>query len=402
MKVSIINHASSLNLGDQSLIVSTINLLKGTFDQNNLDITVFCSDPDDEIKVRDLNNVSIDNVTFKKSPIYRPENKTELIKMGFDNLFNLAYPLMKKNTEFIQDLKSSDLVIVRGGDNFTDVYGMSALISQVLPVIYASRLSKLLFMSHTIGPFKNKNIENVCFSLMKNIDGEFLVRDKYSYKLMKKHSMDNITFIPDVAFTLDVDKDDPDWNRIGIVISGLVYKKAGMAEDEYCKQWKNVIETLCDSFPEAEITLIPHVFREVDSDEKVTRKAWDMLDDEHKERASIFKNVDVIETKKMIGKCHCLISPRMHPIVHALSMGVPVIGVDYNEKTRSLLKYCNLSDYTIDLSKFSNSGVSDDIAELVERLYDRAEYENVKLSITNSIDSGKITKEYQNAMLDFD
>jgi polysaccharide pyruvyl transferase WcaK-like protein len=401
MKIAIINHASSLNLGDQALLISTVNTFRDIFKENDLKITVFCSDLEDELIVRENNNRYPKDVILERSPVYRPKSSKDILNLGISTIFNVLQLILKKTTNFTKIINNSDIIVVRGGDNLTDIYSIPALISQLMPIIYASQSQRLIFISHTIGPFKNKLIKKLFFSILKRTDSYYIVRDEYSYNLLREHSIYDVAFIPDIAFTLPIEKKKSlNKNLIGIVISGLVYNKIGMSENEYCSQWRKAIEHILDMHQNTKIILIPHVFRERDSDEIVSQKVWNMLNDKYKHRIQISKSIDVVSTKEAISQCHCLISLRMHPIVHALSLGIPCIGIDYNLKTKYLLTYCGLSDYIISLNELMNKSFIDKISFMLSELYDDIEYEKVYNNINEAINGKNILNQYKKCISD--
>ncbi|MCK5476090.1 MAG: polysaccharide pyruvyl transferase family protein [Candidatus Pacebacteria bacterium] len=351
--IVILNHSSSKNLGDQSLICSTIDLIKNI--NQDFIIYIFSLDYNNEIKIqKDI--LKYKNVNVIKSFIRQPSKKLGFINMFFENLFlvifsffpNIFFNFLPKYLKYkIRIIKNAHLVIVRGGDNFSSIYGLKSFLSNFLPVYYVRNIKiKKIFLSHTLGPF-NKFYQILFNYIFKSIDF-FYIRDKYSYGNIPSHK-NKIKLFPDIAFilkkeTIDIkDYIKPEKMNIGFVTSGLVHRYLNLSYKDYIEQSTSFLKKI-SSNKNINIILIPHVTRKEDSDFKV---AMDIKNGLVNNNIFLFSTKNCKKMKYFISNLDLLISARMHPQIHAISSKVPVIGIDYNNKTKSLFEYWNIKELLI-------------------------------------------------------
>lgn len=91
----------------------------------------------------------------------------------------------------------------------------------------------------------------------------------------------------------------------------------------------------------ATVVLVPHVFARNNDDRVISKKIYERV--RYKRRVKLISNkYNPEELKGLIGQFELLISSRMHPIIHAISMCTPVIGIDYNFKVEELMRRIGL------------------------------------------------------------
>jgi polysaccharide pyruvyl transferase WcaK-like protein len=88
-----------------------------------------------------------------------------------------------------------------------------------------------------------------------------------------------------------------------------------------------------------------------------------------KSKVVILRNeLDPQKVKFVISKLDFLLTARMHPSIHSLSVGVPVIGIDYNAKMRSLLSMFELDCLCVGLPQLNRQSLVEKIDSLVNEL----------------------------------
>jgi colanic acid/amylovoran biosynthesis protein len=139
---------------------------------------------------------------------------------------------------------------------------------------------------------------------------------------------------------------------------------------------------LCDRITHeygAKIVFVPHVLYQGNNDREIATEIINRM--QNKGAVIIKMEANPMRVKYVISKLALMISPRMHPIIHALSSGVPVIAIDYNKKTREVMKLFDKEEWVIDLANL------DDLPRLVDSYFIKREtgnafYEIKKMRVT--------------------
>jgi polysaccharide pyruvyl transferase WcaK-like protein len=253
-------------------------------------------------------------------------------------------------------LLDSDLLIVEGGDSLADIYGIYSLVKHYFNIVLGIVLGKkMVLMGNTIGPFRSNLALHVLFALLHRME-EIVVRDQRSYDLLidNNFSPTIVHMIPDVAFDLPVEKAsesflDAGRNNVGIVTSALISKLNG--KDNYT----SFLAEICDYMIEkhnAKIIFVPHVIYDGNNDREIAAEVLRKM--ARREAVLIPPEANPLRVKHVISCLSLIISPRMHPVIHALSSGVPVIAVDYNKKTREVMKLADKEEWVLDLENLGS------------------------------------------------
>lgn len=358
--ISIINHVDSLNLGDASLLYMTVDAIRKALDPNKIFILSFDISNENTM----MGVLDGDDIEFVPSPARTSMgNKVAIISEMLSFLvWSIIYRLTGRDFAYLvqnkgsyKALKNSELIIVRGGDNFADTYGSSSLIAHTYNTLLAILLRKrTIVLGTSMGPFKNIFWKNLALLVLRKVD-LIVVRDLNSARMLENEGLGKkIHFIPDIAFELPA---EPDKNYdvlfssknviyVGVVTSSLLSKYLGM--DHYV----SLMARICDDILKnhnSRIVFVPHVLSHGLNDKKIAEMILGRMSG--KQSATIIDELNPTKVKYVISKLDLLISPRMHPIIHALSVGVPVIGVDYNNKTREVMKLFDKQDWVIDYEK---------------------------------------------------
>lgn len=100
--------------------------------------------------------------------------------------------------------------------------------------------------------------------------------------------------------------------------------------------------------------LIPHVLGPLDDfNDRIIAKEIVSGINAHYDVGIIKDEYSTSELRGIIGQCDFFISMRLHPLIHALSMGVPSIGVDYNLKMKGLMRILGLEECVLDVKNLN-------------------------------------------------
>ncbi len=195
-----------------------------------------------------------------------------------------------------------------------------------------------------------------------------MVRDSKSMSLLQDAKLDagKIHFIPDMVFDLPMEHDkkydllfsDQNVKYVGVATSAIIANRIG--REHYINLMVNVCDMIKDKF-NSNIIFISHVLSARSNDEDLTKAILAKI--KNKDSAYMINEINPLKIRYLISRLELLISPRMHPIIHALSTGVPVIGIDYNDKTREVMKLFDKERWVTDLNHI------DTLVEIVDAFF---------------------------------
>jgi colanic acid/amylovoran biosynthesis protein len=263
---------------------------------------------------------------------------------------------------------------IRGGDSFSDVYGLARLVSGSLPVAIALLLKRrLVLLPQTLGPFRWAPSRWLAAGLVRRASW-VLARDQESLEMAvalggRVHGERTLRFCPDVAFMLasrypDAALFDPPVPEqgvqalIGFNVSGLLYhgglnrQNMFSLRDEYHVVARAVLDLLLQD-PGRRVLLIPHLtlFKEwkIESDLHASLSLLRDLAPEQRRRVHLLTTeCDQHELKGLIGRCEFFVGSRMHACIAALSQRIPTVGIAYTRKFRGVFETVGVGDCALD------------------------------------------------------
>ena len=334
---------------------------------------------------------SIPIVPCRLSPRARPQDHLAwIVAMSiFYRLLPIAgvRQVIAKATPWIQALVDADVVgDVRGGDSFSDIYGMKRFLLGFL-MAWTVLLVKgdMVQFPQTYGPFKSPIARWLArFLLMRS--SLVIARDKQSQRLAQDlvGASREVLLSPDVAFSLELvrpetialDPPMPAPSRAGVIglnVNGLMYH-GGYTRDNmfglklsYASFLPELVTALLREHP-GELWLVPHTFApagDVESDVDASRMLREALPTELQTRVRIIAaEYDPHEIKGVIGGCDFFIGSRMHACIAALSQGVPCVGVAYSMKFAGVFDSVGMGAWVVDGRVVQNSEAITRVLEL--------------------------------------
>lgn len=294
--------------------------------------------------------------------------------------------MLSRATPWIRALEQSHIVgDIRGGDSFSDIYGMGRFVTGFLAA-WTVLLVKgsIVQLPQTYGPFASRRARWMARYLLRR-SSVIVARDKASQRVAQElvGPSRKVLLSPDVAFALTSMRPaqpvlEPPLagpvpvGMVGVNVNGLMYHGGytrdnmfGLKMDYPGFLRKLLIELLEE--PSRHVWLIPHTYApagDVESDPEASRQLRDSLPQEIQARVRIIaEEYDPHEIKGVIGMCDFFIGSRMHSCIAALSQGVPCVGVAYSMKFRGVFESVGMEDWVVD-------GREIDTAEAMLRITD--------------------------------
>ena len=369
------------NMGVSALAASLIKIVREVKPNSSISFLVGSRAP----KVQELEisgqKIEIKVINHRLSPKAKvQENLLWILLIAFvqrilpSNHFRLR---VINSNPTLTALREADFVgDIRGGDSFSDIYGLKKLAFGSLPAIIALLLNKkFVLLPQTYGPYKSYLAKHIG-ALVTKRSTHILSRDKESLETLgtilgRKINNKVVHFCPDVAFLLDsihprelniypAMNQNIDSPLIGFNVNGLLYH-GGYTRDnmfglrfDYRLFVHKLVSRLMEE-TEAHILLIPHTFGlpgNINSDPDACRYSMESSTDQYKDRLHMVnKKYDQHEIKGIIGLCDFFIGSRMHACIAAMSQGIPTVGVAYSKKFRGVFDSIGVGDKVIDARK---------------------------------------------------
>jgi colanic acid/amylovoran biosynthesis protein len=323
-----------------------------------------------------------------------------------------------RSTPWIKTVAESEIVgDVRGGDSFSDIYGLRGFLSGFLMAwtVLLVRGTMVQF-PQTYGPYKSRVARWLARFILKR-SSVIIARDKESQRVAQDlvGPSRKVLLSPDVAFSLDAvlperfEFDPPlpltaalplrSGERVGVRcsgdspfsilhppssgpkplglnVNGLMFNGGytrnnmfGLKLDYVSFLSELIVTGLAQH--SGELWLIPHTYAppgHVESDNEAAQKVRSSLPVEIRDRVRIVTGeYDAHELKGIIGQCEFFIGSRMHSCIAALSQGVPCVGVAYSRKFAGVFESVGMQEWVVDARASANDGAIARIVSLFQQ-----------------------------------
>lgn len=276
---------------------------------------------------------------------YVPDSLQNISKVKNPFIRKIKY---LKNFISGDDIKRFDLIIVLGGDGFSEEYGATAYIEFVKLWLYSFN-TKVIMLGQTMGPFNNWKNRFAIKYLLSKID--IFTRDSWCYNYLKNEFSLN----KKLHLTADLAMADLPLERIeGIkndilkkynlnsgeyvtfVISGIQGKGYYCdSREQYLINWKNIIEqvSVIDFLKTKKIVLLAHTFKPYGEEDVFVKNMFKHLSPDIQERTVIIpERILQTRARHILGNGLFTITGRMHAAISSYKMGVPAIPLAYSPK----------------------------------------------------------------------
>ncbi|SCZ76073.1 polysaccharide pyruvyl transferase family protein [Acidaminobacter hydrogenoformans] len=337
---------------------------------------------EDDINIQRLRTATgIEEIypTAVNSLFIRPLNKYDylLSEMRFINLVS----------DFARKI---DLVVVLGGDDFTEDYGWKDPVINALRFSFLKRQGiRVVLLGQTMGPYHSFRV-----SLMKHILGrldQIYPRDEITFSYLKDMGLKNISMTDDLALLpLSKQKAREKLKQyITYCPSELIYRYAKEGDrDSWIDFNCFMADIILNRYPDKKLILLAHVLKPPHVDDRViVKELFNLLNEKYPER--ILAKTDELypyEVRDLIQESLFVVSSRMHPVISSIQCVIPAIALSYSSKYWGIIdgRY-GLGDYIIDVRYLNYNEMKEKFVELIHKI--EAEYEQIeeKMSINNAV-----------------
>jgi len=239
-------------------------------------------------------------------------------------------------------MKNSKLFISGGGSLIQDNTSTRSLIYYLGMIWLAKKMKmKVMIYANGIGPLNKKNNRSLTKHVVDRVD-VITLREELSYKelVSLNISKPKIYVTADPAFTIQPENTEhvdgllldeeinPNARYIGISV------RKWHGHDKYETTIANIADYIIETYGINVLFIPMHypgdlvIIKNIQS--KMKNKSY-----------TVSKKHSVSEILGIIGKTEMLIGMRLHALIFAASIGVPIVGIVYEPKVEGFLKYSN-------------------------------------------------------------
>jgi len=369
MKILLMNAYNTYNYGAMMMVENFITYMNERVPE--LEFYIECATEDNLNRIKEGTGYDL----IYPDKMITPTKTDYKGKIG-----KISYKL--KELLLIKKSKYYDVVIILGGDTFSEIY--SKHIGVYLTWYKINKLNqstKLFMVGQTIGPYTEGRKKYVS-KVLKEVD--LYTRDERSRKYLedeldvKCNSMRDLAFLP-----LNLQKE---YNKK----AKTILKKYGLTENNYVtivgtglmslytkdtelfmNKFMDMVKELKNRYPDKKILWLSHVTGKTPNDNT-------MLDEiNNKKNNFINKNMVVIredilpvEARIILGFGYFTITCRMHAAVSTFNMGKPAICLSYSPK------YAGVIADSLDMSEIVIESKGDDFwqGKPVKQIMDCVQY----------------------------
>jgi len=304
-KVAISGYYGFQNIGDEAVLYSMLQALNT---QGGVEALVFSNNPE----------------FTEKQYAVESLNRWKLASIG-------------------KGLMKSDMLLSGGGSLLQDVTGPRSLIYYLGVALLAKLLGKkVVFYAQGIGPVTTPGGKFLVKWIANKVD-LITVRDEGSKKLLQQLGVRRpaIKVTADAVLAIDKDKVAREaaaklLEDLGVSLDGPPIIGISLRDWKNAANYKKAVAKTCDRLIEKgyRVMFIPFHFP---GDIAPGRDTIRMM--EHGEEAILFKQqTNVEEMLGLLAPLHMIIGMRLHSLIMAAVMGVPIIGLSYDPKVDSFMK----------------------------------------------------------------
>ncbi|WP_322384110.1 polysaccharide pyruvyl transferase family protein [Clostridium perfringens] len=388
MKIRIEHASNPLNYGTNMMVTNFIYYLNKKRD--NLEFVLDVNNESDlenyksQTGISNITSKNIDyNFLVSNNLFEKIKNK---IKREF--LFNIT---SKKNIKKLID--STDFLIVLGGDDLSEYYGVKSLKREAYKIFKASKFINIYLVGQTIGPFSEKNKYIVKNMLYKT---KIYSRDVWTSDYLKKEfNLNNIEDSADLAF-LDLPNQNNEYicneilNKYGLlsneyicVIPSGLYKSYCDDREKYIDTWIEMINYIREKYKNKKIILFGHVLRDHTVDDRNIIKEIENKINDSENLIFNYDKITPLQARFLLGNGIFTLTGRMHGAISTFQMGKPAISISYSVKYDGIIcKGLELKELVVDgkkEEKWKNNNVLANFKESLNYLISNSEEINKKI-----------------------
>lgn len=329
-KIAICGYYGYRNIGDEAILAAIIESIKN---RHNAKITVFSGNPEETITQHGI------------KAVYIGENIGSLKMFKISNITKIC--------SIIKTISKTDLLIVGGGGIIHDRAIRGVAKFWLNKIILGKLLRKpIMLYAPGVGPIQTKLGKFLAKFALGSVN-IITVRDEASKKVLLGCGITKtpIHVTADPVLTLT----PAHLKRVEeiLVIEGITHTNPliGMSvrwnpyefkmDDEFVEQFKKTISEVSDYIIEklnVDLVFIPMQFPPRETcDIKIMGEIYQMM--KHKNRAKIIRGMySPQEILGIVGEMDMIVGMRLHSLIFAARMNVPMVGIVYDFKVNEFLQ----------------------------------------------------------------
>ncbi|MER2295051.1 MAG: polysaccharide pyruvyl transferase family protein [Desemzia incerta] len=350
MKILLISRFNVPNLGDLVISDTLYSLISryGKTDKYNL-----FGEPFNFVN---LNNIETNGYSLKYK-LFRILKKYRLEKLI------TAYGLLKtkiksknsKTTSYEEVVDSYDLIILGGGNMLMTLDDNNSTINRLdnYVDIAIKKGKKIFAMDIGIGPFFNDSDKELAIEVLNKCD-YVTFRDDSSYKLFCENGgnsdTSDVSVDPVFLANFDYEKEPTSDNAIQVGVNIIDSRLIGHDEKEYKKKlngYASIVNKLLNN------NIKVSLFITSKEDQAALDDTFRLIRDK--------RNVEKIEINginqliKLYSNMDLLLGTRMHSMIIAYVMGVPLVGLSWQTKVTSFFNVIDEAESCFDFKEFEKN-----------------------------------------------
>lgn len=351
--IGILHAHNTLNYGSMMMCENTIHYLSKILPNANFVVlSDFAEETEDRLKsAAGCNNISVRRRTLPTPIVKRISNKMSFI----------VDQVMLRYRNLNKVLDGCNVVIVLGGDDIAEYYGIVRLADILLRLRYLKKAGKKVYLlGQTIGPIHSWRLPLAKWVLPKMDRIYHRGPISYNYVTNVLGIKGNSFVSADLAF-LDLARQDSDCDVAKYNIEPrryITFVPSGFWSS-YCHNYRTYFEGLlnmrnyllekCQRL-NFKLVLLPHVLRTSD-DRSLVRQ---MIGSSARNR-ELVAITDVLlphEARTILGSSYFVVTQRMHGAISSLQKGVPAICLSYSRKFSEVVSsYLGLPELVVEVRK---------------------------------------------------
>lgn len=398
MRILLLNIPNSLNYGSMMMAENLMRYLGREIAESpqgrNFTFVIETPTPDESVsRFREALKGSGDWKNFNLDTV-APEaiTRKEKLKRYFSWLMTVLFGT-KSRTLLPPGAGDVDLVVVLGGDDFSEDYGVLGPVLACLRLAALRKMGKKVVMcGQTIGPFHSWRVPAVRWLLGKV--NEIMARDPITQRyLINELKLDNAVLVGDLAFLpLSREFEKPYLpladDYFAIVPSQLIWAYAKEPiRHEYIEFMVDICSYLLNTYPGSQLLILPHVLAPDGADDRLAGR--DLLIGLKRIGVSperlVFPQEQMLpnQARYLIENSRLLITGRMHGSISSFCVKVPPLVLSYSRKYWGIIdEYLGMGDLIVDvrhhgweelrqISKAKLDFILENRDELVQRMADK-------------------------------
>jgi colanic acid/amylovoran biosynthesis protein len=263
-----------------------------------------------------------------------------------------------------REYRSADMIVSVGGGYFITKHDLGSrmhLLFALQTLTFCKRLGKVVVTAPvSVGPFQKSFEAAFAKKALQTID-LLLLREGISekYFLTANHTLpqhikrapdSGFVFSPPGSFDLRALTGRPHDERI-LVLAVRNWTKAG--RDAYERAHANLIDHIAEHYPSIRPVFVPQcTFPYADDDDRTVAKKIVGLS-KTKRAFIIDTDLDYQQVKLSYRGAAFVVGTRFHSMVFGLAYGVPGVAIEYEHKTRGIMRELGLEEWVIPIGEIT-------------------------------------------------